>query len=190
MKGYVQMTPVPPELDKDEEVLDRIVKAVDGNTDQSDRRKAFYEQENKAFLEWSGAEEKSWRFSFLRGYPTLFVCFYTPVFPDEVEPKPYIHEKVDSFVSELASDVVHGDTGCKLNDVSFAARARWTITDEKRARHKTSVTSATGQLDSLSSTAERAEQDFPIGQPPAMTGPALGLVIIVVLIGLVLVLLA
>lgn len=172
MTGYIQMTPVPAELDKDEEVLDRIVSAVDGATDQVELRKAFVDQERTAFQEWSGIDDKSWRFSFFRGYPTLFFCLSGPRIKNDEEPKPPIEAELDVFLSELSSAVVYGDTGCTLDGVSFRERARWTITDEK-------VQPSTG-----------VEVEDLVGQPPKIVGPILAVSVFVALVVLLLVLLA
>jgi hypothetical protein len=184
------MTPVPLELDKDEEVLDRIVKAVDGKTDQGERRKAFIDQERKAFQELSGVDDKSWRVSFLRGYPALFLCFTGPRIKNEEEPKPPIEASLDAFLSSLSADVVYGDTGCRLNGVSFSGRAQWTVTDEKKPKTAVSATSAEGVRDTLVYNADPVEDSIHVGQPPAIVGPILAVAVVVAVLITLMVLLA
>lgn len=179
MRGYVQMIPVPASLDKDEEVLDRMVAAVDGATDQVERRKAFFDKEKAAFLEWSGMAEADFYISFLRGYPTLFLCFYGPF--SKKEQKTPMEERIEGFVSSLASDVVYGDIGCKLNGVSFATRARWMVDEKKSNLPRVSVTQSDGQVDALDNYCSPSQEP----SPAPTTGRLVGSMVLLGLIALI-----
>jgi len=127
VKGYVQLTPVPEELDRDINVLEQMARASDGLQDQTDLRRSFVDQERNAYRQWSGLSEGSWRAAFLRGYPTLFLCFSGP-HAGKNEPELPVESSVNNFVFSLSEDVVYGDLGCVLSGVPFTSRARWEVT--------------------------------------------------------------
>jgi hypothetical protein len=125
--GYIQMTPIPASHFEDNNPLDRMVKAIDG-PDPDEIKRAWAAVEKDAFVEWSGLED-DFGFTILTGFPTKFAVFYGP-WPRKDDPMEPIHEVINNFVSNLSADVVYGDTGCTLNDVSFNDRARWRIDEE------------------------------------------------------------
>lgn len=128
MIGYVQMTPIPASHFENNNPLDRMAKAIDGQ-DPNDVKRAWGTAEKDAFVEWSGLEE-DFGFSILTGFPTKFAVLYGP-WPRKGEEMLPIHRAIGDFVGDLSSDVVLGDSGCVLNGVSFSGRARWRI-DENR----------------------------------------------------------
>lgn len=124
MIGYIQMTPIPASHFENNNPLDRMAKALDG-PDPDEIKRVWGTAEKDAFVAWSGLED-DFGFSILTGYPSKFAVFYGP-WPRKDDPMLPIHKAIDSFVGDLSSDVVLGDSGCVLNGVSFNGRARWRI---------------------------------------------------------------
>lgn len=123
-KGYVQLTPIPEHFFQNNNVLDRMAKALDGS-DPHEVRFAWFDREKTKFLNWSGLGEE-WRYSQVTGYPTKFMVFSGPWAAKDEEPLA-IKPQLDALLSEISDGAVYGDVGTTLGGKSFSTRSRWEV---------------------------------------------------------------
>ena len=141
--GFIQMTPMPESHFKNNNVLDRMIRAVDGD-DPADAKKAWYEAERSAFLKWSGLGESQWRFTMLVGFPTKFMTLSGPWTGEDEGPP--IEAELQRWISTLSGDVMMGDVGCYMQGQSFDGRAQWKVKTGGRLGALRSVSQAKSGL--------------------------------------------
>lgn len=124
MNGYVQLTPIPEQFFQNNNVLDRMAKALDG-PDPQEVRFAWFNKEKGAFLKWSGLG-KEWRYSEVTGFPTKFMVFSGPWAAKDEEP-PAIKPRLDALLGAIRDGAVYGDVGTTLGGKPFSTRSRWKV---------------------------------------------------------------